>query len=77
MAEELAAPAGRDHAAWRNPAAVLRYVVGVALGCLVLLLLVGKRAEFSAAWRQLGSANPGWVTAATAAGPAMTERGNR
>jgi putative heme transporter len=68
MADELAAPAaGRNRAAWRKPAVLLRYVVGIALGFLVLLLLVGKRAEFIAAWHQLGGASPGWVAAAIAA----------
>ena len=68
MADELAAPAAaRSQSAWRNPAALVRYVVGVALGFLVLLLLVGKRGEFIAAWHQLGGASPRWVAAAIAA----------
>ena len=47
--------------------AVVRYVVGVLLGCVVLLLLVGKRGELAAAWHHLAGASGGWVAAAIAA----------
>jgi putative heme transporter len=46
---------------------VLRYAAGVALGLLVLVLLLGKRSELSAAWRHLAGASAGWVAAAIAA----------
>jgi putative heme transporter len=46
---------------------VLRYVVGVLIGFVVLLLLFGKRGELAAAWRQLSSASPGWVALAIGA----------
>jgi putative heme transporter len=47
--------------------AAVRYVVGVLLGCVVLLLLVGKRGELAAAWHHLAGASGGWVAAAIAA----------
>jgi hypothetical protein len=37
----------------RNLRVVARYVLGVGLGILVLILLFGRRSEFTAAWRQL------------------------
>jgi putative heme transporter len=64
MADELAAPA--QHAG-RNPAAVLRYVLGILVGFVVLVLLLGRRGEFSAAWHELGTASLGWVAAAVGA----------
>jgi putative heme transporter len=51
----------------RDLKAVLRYAAGVALGLLVLVLLVGKRSELSAASRHLAGASPGWVGAAIVA----------
>jgi putative heme transporter len=53
--------------AGRQRHALLRYLVGVLIGFVVLLLLFGKRGEFAAAWRQLGSASPGWVALAIGA----------
>lgn len=46
---------------------MLRYVVGIVIGCVVLLLLFGKRGELAAAWRQISSASPGWVALAIGA----------
>jgi putative heme transporter len=56
-----------DSGAGRDLKAVARYAVGVLLGCVVLLLLVGKRGELSAAWRQLAGASAEWTAAAIAA----------
>jgi putative heme transporter len=62
MAGELApAQVGRR---WR---VVLRYVVGVLIGSVVLLLLFGRRGELAAATHQLGSASAGWVALAIGA----------
>lgn len=62
MAEEIAIrPTGR------NLRDALRYVLGIAVGLLVLVLLFGKRAELLAAARQLSTADPVWVAAAVAA----------
>lgn len=61
MAHEVAAPQ-----ASRSLGAVVRYLVGAAIGIIVLLLLVQRRSDLTAAWRQLGSADPGWVAAAIA-----------
>jgi putative heme transporter len=46
---------------------VLRYVLGVLIGAVVLLLLVGKRGELAAAGHQLGNMAVGWLAAAMAA----------
>ncbi len=62
MAGELA-----DSGAGRDLRVVVRYVVGVLLGCVVLLLLVGKRGELAAAWHHLAGASGAWVAAAIAA----------
>ncbi len=62
MAGELA-----DSGAGRDLRAVARYVIGVLVGCLVLLLLVGKRGDLAAAWHQLAGASGPWVIAAIAA----------
>jgi uncharacterized protein (TIRG00374 family) len=62
MAGELA-----DSGAGRDLRAVVRYVLGVLLGCVVLLLLVGKGGELAAAWHHLAGASAGWVAAAVAA----------
>jgi uncharacterized protein (TIRG00374 family) len=51
----------------RNLKDIIRYVLGVAVGIVVLLLLFGKRAEFAAAWHQLGGVAGGWLVVATAA----------
>jgi hypothetical protein len=74
MAEDLAAPGIPETAAPDPPAAVartraqlLRYVLGLAVGVVVLALLFGRRSELAAAVRQLGSASPAWVAAAIGA----------
>ncbi len=56
MAEQLAVPAPG-----RNLKTAIRYVLGVILGLVVLVLLVGKRGELMSAWRQLRDASPAWV----------------
>jgi putative heme transporter len=45
----------------------LRYAVGLAVGAVVLLLLVGKRGDLTAAGRQLGHLNVAWLAAAVLA----------
>jgi putative heme transporter len=56
-----------DSGAGRDLRAVVRYLVGVAVGGVVLLLLVGKRGELAAAWHHLAGASVGWVAAAITA----------
>ena len=51
----------------RNRTEVVRYLIGVAVGIVVLLLLFGKRSELRPAWHQLGHASAGWVAAAIGA----------
>jgi putative heme transporter len=74
MADDLAAagaPGGPSRTArtvaGRTLGELLRYVLGIAIGIIVLALLVGRRGELVAAARQLGNASPGWVAAAVAA----------
>lgn len=62
MADEVAASGARPR--WRD---ALRYLIGVGIGVLVLVLLFGRRGELAAAWRVLGQVSPGWVVAAVAA----------
>ncbi len=62
MAEEIAVPE-----TGRNLRELARYVIGLAIGLLVLLLLAGRRAELVAAWQQLSHVAVGWVVAAAAA----------
>ena len=62
MAEEIAI-----RQTGRNLRDVARYVIGIAVGLLVLVLLFGKRAELPAAAHQLARADPVWVAAAFAA----------
>src|SRR5258708_19116091 len=52
----------------RNLKNVARYVLGVGLGVVVLVLLFGRRSELAAAWRQLSDVACGGVLAAEAAG---------
>lgn len=53
--------------AGRRGHAVLRYILGILIGFAVLWLLFGKRGELTAAWRQITSADPGWVALAAGA----------
>jgi putative heme transporter len=53
--------------AGRSSREVIRYVVGVIVGIVVLVLLFGKRAELEAASRQLRHVSLGWLAAAIAA----------
>jgi putative heme transporter len=46
---------------------VVRYLIGVTLGAVVLVLLVGKRGELAAALHQLGHVDVSWLAAAVAA----------
>ncbi len=62
MADEIAALESG-----RNLKEVIRYVLGVAIGILVLFLLFGRRNELVAAWRQLSQVSAGWVLAAAVA----------
>ena len=62
MADELAAPR-----TGRNLKDVVRYLLGLLLGIVVLLLLFGKRAELVAAWHELSHVDVGWVLAAIGA----------
>jgi uncharacterized protein (TIRG00374 family) len=62
VAQQLAAPP-----AGRNLKTAGRYVLGIVLGVVVLLLLVGRRGDLLAAWRQLRDANLGWVLLAVLA----------
>jgi hypothetical protein len=50
----------------RSRTEIVRYLVGVAVGVVVLLLLFGKRGELRPAWHQISHASFGWVTAAIA-----------
>ena len=45
---------------------VLRYVLGVAVGAVVLLLLVGQRGDLTAAGHQISQVNAAWLAAAIA-----------
>jgi uncharacterized protein (TIRG00374 family) len=50
----------------RLPEAV-RYILGVLLGFVVLILLFGKRGELVASWHQLGHISLAWAAAAVGA----------
>jgi putative heme transporter len=65
VAGELAAPGAERRRGWQ--AAAVRYVIGAAVGLLVLALLLPKRSDLAAAWHQLRSVDPGWVVLAIAA----------
>jgi putative heme transporter len=62
VAGELAAPDARRP--WR---AVVRYLLGAAVGIVVVVLLLPKRSDLVAAWHQLGTADLRWVAAAVGA----------
>jgi putative heme transporter len=63
VAGELAVP-GAKRRPWQ---AVVRYLLGAAVGILVVALLLPKRSELLAAWRELGTADLAWVAAAIGA----------
>jgi putative heme transporter len=44
-----------------------RYILGILLGVVVLVVLFGKRGELVASWHQLRRVSPGWVAAAISA----------
>jgi len=67
VADELAAPVPAQHAGRRTTAAVLRFVIGILVGSVVLVVLLRRRSELTAAWHQLGSASLGWLVAAIGA----------
>jgi uncharacterized protein (TIRG00374 family) len=46
---------------------IIRYALGVALGVFILVLLVGKRGEFSGALQHLDHLNDGWESGAVLA----------
>jgi uncharacterized protein (TIRG00374 family) len=58
---------GAETGAGRDLKAVVRYLAGILVGCVVLALLFGKRGELAAAWRHLAGASGGWLVAAMAA----------
>src|SRR5215468_5400992 len=51
----------------RNLKEIIRYVLGAAIGIVVLVLLFGRRSELIAAWHQLSNVSVGWVLAAIVA----------
>jgi putative heme transporter len=57
------APSRRHRFAWT----IVRYAVGLAVGVSILLLLVGKRGELTAALRHLDHLNYAWESGAVAA----------
>lgn len=69
IAARGAGASSRWHAtvAGRSLGELLRYALGIAIGIVVLVLLVGRRGELTAAVRQISDASPGWVAAAIAA----------
>ena len=64
MADEFAIPEAKQGP---SAADVIRYILGVCVGAVVLLLLFGKRGELTSAWHTVTRANLGWVLAAVAA----------
>lgn len=64
MADDLAIPKAKQG---RNPADLVRYILGICVGAVVLLLLFGKRGELTSAWHEVSRANVGWVLAAITA----------
>lgn len=62
MVEESVSPR-----AGHSLAEAARYVLGIALGIAVLLLLFGKRGDLVASWHQLGGVSRVWVGAAIGA----------
>jgi hypothetical protein len=60
--EERASPR-----AGRRLSQAARYVLGILLGVVVLVLLFGKRGDLAASWHQLGRVSFWWITAAIGA----------
>jgi uncharacterized protein (TIRG00374 family) len=51
----------------RHSRDVVRYLLGISVGIVVLLVLYGRRTEFVAAWHQLSHVAFGWIAAAVTA----------
>lgn len=64
MADEFAIQQAKQG---RNLADLVRYILGVCVGGVVLLLLFGKRGELRSAWHEMSRASLGWILAAIAA----------
>lgn len=62
MTDEPARPA-----AGRSAGEVIRYLAGLAVGIVILLLLLSKRGELAAGRRDLTHVSVGWLTAAATA----------
>lgn len=58
MADEFAIPEAKQG---RNLADMVRYILGVCVGAVVLLLLLGRRGELTSAWHQVSRAGVGWA----------------
>jgi len=58
---------GADPAGSRYRGAVVRYLVGIVIGCVILWLLIRKRGELASAWHHLAGASGWWLAAAVAA----------
>ncbi len=58
MADDFAIPEVRQG---RKAKDLVRYILGVCVGAVVLLLLFGKRGELAAAWHQVRQADVAWV----------------
>jgi uncharacterized protein (TIRG00374 family) len=67
VAEEIAVPETEGHLRDRHLRELARYVIGIAIGLLVALLLFGRRTELLAAWHQLRQVSPAWEAAAAMA----------
>jgi uncharacterized protein (TIRG00374 family) len=66
VVEESVAEGGRRRSGNRRAGAA-RYLVGVLLGVVVLVLLFGKRGELAASWHQLGRVRLAWIAPAVGA----------
>jgi uncharacterized protein (TIRG00374 family) len=66
VVEESVAVGGRRRSGNRRAEAA-RYILGVLLGVVVLVLLSGKRGDLAASWHQLGRVRLAWVAPAIGA----------
>ncbi len=66
VVEESVAGGGRRRSGNRRAEAA-RYILGVLLGVVVLVLLFGKRGDLAASWHQLGRVRLAWVAPAIGA----------